>query len=288
MIPALLREAVGPAGCLLMTESEQPSVPLSTLLADPALGLRRIAGPAGEHRVRVSTVGTTEIEGPTPYLVGGELLLTAGVRLPLDAEGIDTYVRQVVAAGVSALGFGVAPVHEEVQPEMIAACDRHGLPLLRLPPATPFVAVGQAAYAAIAEAAEVPSVVHTEDPLAVHGLVPAADARDLARTCFAHSTGPARRAPRSSSTPCELDLPSKAVGTARPQPSRSTATPCATAWHGSANSSTSTCRTRAYAWNSGSPCAGCPTGRPRPTIGADEAVQAAQRRGTTTHLPYFA
>lgn len=134
-----------------MTESEQPSVPLSTLLADPALGLRRIAGPAGEHRVRVSTVGTTEIEDPTPYLVGGELLLTAGVRLPLDAEGIDTYVRQVVAAGVSALGFGVAPVHEEVPPELIAACDRHGLPLLRLPPATPFVAVGQAAYAAIAE-----------------------------------------------------------------------------------------------------------------------------------------
>jgi DNA-binding PucR family transcriptional regulator len=132
-----------------MTESEQPSVPLSVLLADPALALRQVAGPVGDHRV--STVGTTEIEDPTPYLVGGELLLTAGVRLPLDAEGIDTYVRQVVAAGVSALGFGVAPVHEEVPPELVAACDRHGLPLLRLPPATPFVAVGQAAYAAIAE-----------------------------------------------------------------------------------------------------------------------------------------
>ncbi|MGW0650170.1 PucR family transcriptional regulator [Streptomyces umbrinus] len=135
-----------------MTESEQPSVPLSTLLADPALGLRRIAGPAGDHRIRVSTVGTTEIEDPTPYLVGGELLLTAGVRLPLDAEGIDTYVRRVVSAGVSALGFGVDPVHEEVPRELIAACDRHGLPLLRLPPTTPFVAVGQAVYAAIAEA----------------------------------------------------------------------------------------------------------------------------------------
>jgi hypothetical protein len=133
-----------------MTESDQPSVPLSALLANPALGLRQVAGPAGDHRV--STVGTTEIENPTPYLVGGELLLTAGVRLPRDAEGIDTYVRQVVAAGVSALGFGVAPVHQEVPPELVAACDRHGLPLLRLPPATPFVAVGQAAYAAIAGA----------------------------------------------------------------------------------------------------------------------------------------
>ncbi|WP_262056456.1 PucR family transcriptional regulator [Streptomyces sp. STR69] len=133
-----------------MTESEQPSVPLSVLLADPALGLRRIAGPAGDQLV--STVGTTEIEDPSPYLVGGELLLTAGVRLPLDAEGVDTYVRRVVAAGVSALGFGVAPVHDEVPAELVAACDRHGLPLLRLPPATPFVAVGQATYAAIAEA----------------------------------------------------------------------------------------------------------------------------------------
>lgn len=133
-----------------MTESEQPSVPLSVLLADPALDLRQVAGPAGDHRV--STVGTTEIEDPSPYLVGGELLLTAGVRLPLDAEGIDTYVRRVVDAGVSALGFGVAPVHDEVPPELVAACDRHGLPLLRLPPATPFVAVGQATYAAMAEA----------------------------------------------------------------------------------------------------------------------------------------
>ena len=133
-----------------MTEPEQPSVPLSVLLADPALGLRQVAGPAGDHLV--STVGTTEIEDPSPYLVGGELLLTAGVRLPPDAEGVDTYVRRVVAAGVCALGFGVAPVHDEVPAELVAACDRHGLPLLRLPPATPFVAVGQATYAAIGEA----------------------------------------------------------------------------------------------------------------------------------------
>ncbi|WP_105969064.1 PucR family transcriptional regulator [Streptomyces geranii] len=133
-----------------MTESELPSVPLSVLLADPALGIRQIAGPARDPLV--STVGTTEIEDPSPYLVGGELLLTAGVRLPPDAEGVDTYVRRVVAAGVSALGFGVAPVHQEVPAELVAACDRHGLPLLRLPPATPFVAVGQATYAAIAEA----------------------------------------------------------------------------------------------------------------------------------------
>ncbi|SEE70548.1 Purine catabolism regulatory protein-like family protein [Streptomyces sp. 3213] len=101
---------------------------------------------------RTTIARRLEIEDPSPYLVGGELLLTAGVRLPPDAAGVDTYVRRVVAAGVCALGFGVAPVHDEVPAELVAACDRHGLPLLRLPPATPFVAVGQATYAAIGEA----------------------------------------------------------------------------------------------------------------------------------------
>jgi hypothetical protein len=34
-------------------------------------------------------------------------------------------------------------------------------------------------------AAQVPAVVHTKDPLTIHGIVPRADARDLARTRFA-------------------------------------------------------------------------------------------------------
>ncbi|WP_190215479.1 helix-turn-helix domain-containing protein [Kitasatospora indigofera] len=127
-----------------------PAVPLAVLLADPGLGLVQIAGPR-EDRL-IGTVGTTEVEDPAPYLLGGELLLTAGVRLPESAAGIDAYVRGVVGAGAAALGFGVAPVYEEVPPELVAACDRHGLPLLRVPVATPFVAVGRAAYGAMAEA----------------------------------------------------------------------------------------------------------------------------------------
>ncbi|MEW2403280.1 PucR family transcriptional regulator [Streptomyces sp. NPDC046862] len=127
-----------------------PTVSLSTLLADADLGLRQVAGP-GEDRL-VGTIGTTELEDPAPYLLGGELLLIAGVRLPETADGIDAYVRRVVQAGIAALGFGVAPVHDEVPPALVAACDRHGLPLLRIPPGTPFVAVNHAAHAAMAEA----------------------------------------------------------------------------------------------------------------------------------------
>lgn len=127
-----------------------PAVSLSTLLADAGLGLRQIAGPR-EDRL-VGTIGTTELEDPAPYLLGGELLLIAGVRLPQSADRVDAYVRRLIQAGIAALGFGVAPVHDEVPPALARACDRHGLPLLRIPPGTPFVAVNQAAHAAMAEA----------------------------------------------------------------------------------------------------------------------------------------
>ncbi|MEU0811822.1 PucR family transcriptional regulator [Streptomyces sp. NPDC005970] len=127
-----------------------PTVPLSVLLADPGLGLKRIAGP-DEDRF-VEQVGTTELADPTPYLIGGELLLTAGSLLPRTSEGIDDYVRRVVEAGTVALGFGIVPVYEEVPPDLIAACDRHDLPLLLVPKDVPFVAVARATHSAMAEA----------------------------------------------------------------------------------------------------------------------------------------
>ncbi|MEV6212040.1 PucR family transcriptional regulator [Kitasatospora sp. NPDC051914] len=127
-----------------------PSLPLSVLLGAPGLGLEQIAGPR-EDRL-IGTIGTTELPDPAPYLSGGELLLTAGVRFPPTPEAVDAYVRSVAAAGIAALGFGIAPVHDEVPPVLVESCERHALPLVRVPPATPFVAVNRAAYAFMAEA----------------------------------------------------------------------------------------------------------------------------------------
>ncbi|MES4888628.1 PucR family transcriptional regulator [Streptomyces sp. NPDC096012] len=127
----------------------QITVPLSAVLAHAELGLRHVAGPVEDRPVAM--VHTTEWEDPTAYLLGGELLLTAGRHLGAVAQDIDAYVTRLVAADVAALGFGVAPVYDEVPAELVAACDRHGLRLLRVPPQTPFVAVGQAVHLAMAE-----------------------------------------------------------------------------------------------------------------------------------------
>ncbi|MEO3788579.1 PucR family transcriptional regulator [Nonomuraea sp. B10E15] len=96
---------------------------------------------AGALDVPVRWVAVSELADPTPYLEGGELLLTTGMRMAGDLSG---YVARLVARGVAGLGFGVGVSHEEVPAALIAAAEEHGLPLLEVPRETPFIAVGKA------------------------------------------------------------------------------------------------------------------------------------------------
>ncbi|MFJ3555045.1 PucR family transcriptional regulator ligand-binding domain-containing protein [Streptomyces anulatus] len=122
-----------------------PPISLAELLAREELGLRRIAGPADAELLWVHT---SEMADPYPYLLGGELLLSAGVLL----TDPDHYVGRLVEAGAAALGFGVRPVHETVPRALIEACDRQGLPLLEVPPETPFTTIARAVWRLMAEA----------------------------------------------------------------------------------------------------------------------------------------
>ncbi|MEV0604037.1 PucR family transcriptional regulator [Streptomyces sp. NPDC050315] len=130
-----------------------PGVPLSALLARADLGLRQLAGPRADADIH--WVHTSEMADPEPYLLGGELLLTAGMHLD-EAAGagayLDGYAERTVAAGAVALGFGIAPVHAAVPRALVAACDRYGLRLLEVPAGTPFTAVESAVWQAMTEA----------------------------------------------------------------------------------------------------------------------------------------
>jgi len=147
-----------------MPPPSTPPVPLAALLARTDLGLRQLAGP--REGVAIHWVHTSEMADPVPYLLGGEMLLTAGMHLAevrgradaatpppaaLDAY-LDGYVARTVAAGAAALGFGIAPVHDTVPAALVAACDRHGLPLVEVPVGTPFTAVESAVWQAVTEA----------------------------------------------------------------------------------------------------------------------------------------
>ncbi|WP_345668457.1 PucR family transcriptional regulator ligand-binding domain-containing protein, partial [Streptomyces similanensis] len=147
-----------------------PPVPLAALLAREDLALRRIAGPCGPGTV-IHGAHTSEMADPYPYLLGGELLLTAGVHVPgpdRPASYFDDYVARITAAGGAALGFGVAPVHDTVPPALVAACETHGLPLLEVPPQTTFSGVARAVWQLMAQArlAELRRVTEAQQSLA--------------------------------------------------------------------------------------------------------------------------
>lgn len=156
-----------------MPESAVPPTPpveLPALLAREELALRQIAGPPAAGTV-VHWVHTSEMADPYPYLLGGELLLTAGVHIP-EATGsgtyFDDYVSRIVAAGGAALGFGVAPVHDTVPRALVEACEAHGLPLLEVPPQTTFSGVARAVWQLMSRArlAELRRVTEAQQSLA--------------------------------------------------------------------------------------------------------------------------
>jgi purine catabolism regulator len=90
-------------------------------------------------------VEPSELEDPTPYLLDGEFILTAG--LPFLGDGgdggnVEAYVKRLVGAGVGALGFGLEPYFETVPANVVAACRRHNLTLVEVPKTVPFAAIG--------------------------------------------------------------------------------------------------------------------------------------------------
>ncbi|MFF5990250.1 PucR family transcriptional regulator [Prauserella flavalba] len=127
------------------------------LVAQRPLGLRVLAGRAGLDR-EITWVHPTELGDPSPYLDGGELLLTTGLTFGSGQAG--DYVARLVGADVTGLGFGVGLSHAEVPAELVGAAERAGLPLLEVPVPTPFIAITKAVSAALA-AEQYESLVRT-------------------------------------------------------------------------------------------------------------------------------
>jgi purine catabolism regulator len=117
-------------------------LPLRDLLRE--LDLRVVAGAAGaEHAVR--WVHISEILDPTPWLSGGELLLTTGLQLQDEDEQRD-FVARLAGHGLAGLGLGTGFAHERVPDAMAEAAEQHGFTLFEVPYELPFIAVTEKAF----------------------------------------------------------------------------------------------------------------------------------------------
>lgn len=102
--------------------------------------------PLPPRTVQITGVHVSELTDPTPYLAGGELLLSTGMGLRGQAARPGVYAARLVHAGVAALGLGLGPVHQEVPSSLRRACESVGLPLLSVPAPTPFLTVSRAIW----------------------------------------------------------------------------------------------------------------------------------------------
>ncbi|WP_375335347.1 PucR family transcriptional regulator [Micromonospora sp. CP22] len=113
---------------------------------------RLVAGEVGLDR-RVRWVHVAEVPDIATLLGGGELVLTTGIGLPGDDAGLRAFIGDLAGVGVSGLVVELGRRYLDGVPRvMVAAAERHGLPLVELRRATPFVRVTEAVHALIVDA----------------------------------------------------------------------------------------------------------------------------------------
>jgi len=101
----------------------------------------------------VRWVHVIELAEAGHLLRGGELVLSTGIALPPDADGLARYVAGLAAAGVSALAVELGSRYiRELPRALVSAAVVHKLPLIVLERETQFIAITEAVHAQILDA----------------------------------------------------------------------------------------------------------------------------------------
>jgi PucR family transcriptional regulator, purine catabolism regulatory protein len=108
------------------------------------LDLRPAAGEDALGRP-VRWVHISELLDPTPFLSGGELLLTTGLQLTSEEEQ-RAYVERLAAHDLAGLGLGTGFAHDAMPEPLRAAAEARGFPLFEVPYEVPFIAVTEKAF----------------------------------------------------------------------------------------------------------------------------------------------
>src|SRR5699024_572177 len=125
---------------------------LARILHEPELGLKLVTQRRIDER-SVSWAHVSELQDPTRWLVGGELLLTTGLALFKDPDETRLYCERLVEKDVAALGIstGCSLPHNELPQHLTTAAKEAGLDILQVPESTPLQSVVRYVSDAISE-----------------------------------------------------------------------------------------------------------------------------------------
>ena len=100
-------------------------------------------GDAADAPVR--WVHISELPDPTPWLSGGELLLTTGIQLGTE-ERQREFVRLLSGYHLAGLGFGTGFDHEKLPEALLEEAGKLGFPVFEVPYELPFIALTEKAF----------------------------------------------------------------------------------------------------------------------------------------------
>ncbi|HEY2793690.1 MAG TPA: PucR family transcriptional regulator [Micromonosporaceae bacterium] len=117
------------------------------------VGSPRVVAGADALDRQVRWVHSAEVPDIATLLRGGELVLTTGIGLPAEDEGLRAFIATLADVGAAGLVVELGRRYGVAVPKvMAAAAAKHGLPLIELRKPTPFVRITEAVHALIVDA----------------------------------------------------------------------------------------------------------------------------------------
>jgi purine catabolism regulator len=116
---------------------------VASLIAE--LGLKLVSGEESAQ-AHVRWVHSTELTDPTPWLKGGELLLTMGIQLD-GPKAQRELVDRLADHEIAGLGFGTGFTHKRIPAALVTAARKRAFPLFEVPYELPFIAITERAFA---------------------------------------------------------------------------------------------------------------------------------------------
>jgi hypothetical protein len=113
------------------------------------LGLELSSGRSSAN-AHVRWVHITELVDPTPWLKGGELLLTTGIQLK-GPKVQHELVQRLAEHEIAGLGFGTGFAHRKVPTALLNAARKLDFPVFEVPYELPFIAITERVFAQLVD-----------------------------------------------------------------------------------------------------------------------------------------
>ncbi|HWY17073.1 MAG TPA: PucR family transcriptional regulator ligand-binding domain-containing protein [Solirubrobacteraceae bacterium] len=120
---------------------------VESLIAE--LGLELSSG-QGSAKAHVRWVHITELVDPTPWLKGGELLLTTGIQLT-GPKVQHELIERLAEHEIAGLGFGTGFAHKKLPVALVNAARKRGFPVFEVPYELPFIAITERVFAQLVD-----------------------------------------------------------------------------------------------------------------------------------------